>query len=213
MNNKISTALIRREADVYRSHGLHQEARELYARFLACGGQVDPGTESTLQRQIRLIELEMGGGPGAAEELTGAQIEVIKAGWRGSASEADLLQSARTLAEIGLPADALKELGKMIARGSAFEPLSGLITQCFTRLFDPETLPGRAARYARALLRESASALQFQMSMAEELLRRGKLDHASALCRHLRAQDRGWGIIAFRLAALEKEVKRKATQS
>jgi hypothetical protein len=209
MNNKISTALIRREADVYRSHGLHREARELYTRFLSCGGQVDPGTESTIHRQIRLIELEMDGGPGAAEELSGAQIEVIKAGWRGSASEEDLLQSARTLMEIGRPADALKEFGKMIFRGSAFEPLSPLITQCFTRLFDPETLPGRAARYARVLLREGASALQFQMSMAEEMLRSGKSGHATALCRHLRAG--GPGIIEFRLNALEKKLK--ASQS
>lgn len=211
MASRISTALIRKEADTYRSQGLHREARELYERFLADTTRIDPETESVIKSQIRLIELEMNRDSGEAHDLSAEQIDLIKVGWRGSASETDLFQSAQSLMEIGRYVEALKEFGKMLFKGSDFEPLSPPVAECLARLFDPPALPARAGSYAKVLFRDNELRLRFQASVAEQLARRGKFDHAAALYRHLSTSSQGSRIIASRLADLKRQLD--ATQS
>ena len=93
---KIGFALIRKEADTYRSQGLHEEALELYANFIACSAKIDPGTNSAIAKQIQLIELEVNcGDTGATQELSADRIEPIKKGWGESATESDLLVCAQ----------------------------------------------------------------------------------------------------------------------
>jgi len=92
----IDFAIIRKEADIYRSHGLHKEALELYAKFVACSAPMDPGTKSSIEKQIRLIELEMNrSDAGAIPELQADRIGLIEKGWRESAVESDLLLCAQ----------------------------------------------------------------------------------------------------------------------
>lgn len=206
MASKISTALIRKEADTYRAQGLHKEARALYARFLADAAEIDPATESVIKKQIRLIELEMNCDDGEAQDLSAEQIDLIKVGWRGSASEADVLQSAQTLMEVGRWVDALKEFGKMIYRGSAVGTLSPLIAECFARLCGPRTLPAKVGSYSKVLFADTEHALEFQVAIAEQLARRGKQKHAAALFRALNSDSRGSHAIKTRLAELRRQL-------
>jgi len=68
---KINFSLIRKEADTCRSQGLHEEALELYAKFIVCSAKIDPATKYFIKRQVQLIELEMNGGDsGATQELS-----------------------------------------------------------------------------------------------------------------------------------------------
>ena len=67
---KLGFALIRKEADTYRSQGLHEEALELYANFIACSAKIDPATNSAIEKQIQLIELEMNCGDTGADPGT-----------------------------------------------------------------------------------------------------------------------------------------------
>lgn len=183
---KISLALIRKEADIYRSQGLHAEARDLYVRSLACSTKIDPGAKSTIEKQIQLIELEMNcGDTGAPKELSADQIDLIKKGWGATASELDLLVCAQAFMEIGRYVDALKEFRNMIIKGTALEPLSSPIADCFLQLFDSQTLPSKVDRYAKALFRDKDSVLMFQVSIADRLLNQGRLNHASAIYHHL----------------------------
>jgi tetratricopeptide (TPR) repeat protein len=183
---KISLALIRKEADIYRSQGLHKEAYELYARFLACSPKIDPGSKSTIEKQAQLIRLEMNcGDTVASQELSADQIDSIKKDWGVSASESDLLICAQAFMEIGRYVEALREFRNMIIKGSAFEPLSSPITDCFLRLFDSQKLPSKVERYAKALYRDKSSILMFQVSIAEELLSHGRLNHALTFYHYL----------------------------
>ena len=50
---KIGLALIRKEADLYRSQGLHGEALGLYAKYIARSANIDPGTKSSIKKQIQ----------------------------------------------------------------------------------------------------------------------------------------------------------------
>lgn len=49
-------ALIRREADALRAKGLHREARDLYASFVASSDDISPGAKSAIQAELRQIE-------------------------------------------------------------------------------------------------------------------------------------------------------------
>lgn len=200
---KVGLALIRKEAEIYRSQGLHKEARDLYARFLACSAKIDPGAKSTIEKQIQFIELEMNrGDTGASKELSADQIDLIKKGWGASASECDLLVCAQTFMEIGRYADALKEFGNMIIKGTTLEPLSSPIADCFLQLFDSQTLPSNVERYAKALYRDKDRILTFQVSIADRLLNHGKLNHASAIYHHLCGIPSGSREIESRISAL-----------
>ena len=97
---KIGFSLIRKEADTYRSQGLHKEALELYANFIACSAQIDPGTKSAIAKEIHIIELEMNCGDTVAnQELSGDRIEPIKKSWGESTIESDLLLCAQDQAQ------------------------------------------------------------------------------------------------------------------
>jgi hypothetical protein len=97
---KIGFSLIRKEADTYRSQGLHEEALELYANFIACSAQIDPGTKSAIAKEIHIIELEMNCGDTVAnQELSGDRIEPIKKSWGESTIESDLLLCAQDQAQ------------------------------------------------------------------------------------------------------------------
>jgi tetratricopeptide (TPR) repeat protein len=210
---KVSLALIRKEADIYRSQGLHKEARELYVKFLACSAKIDPGAKSTIEKQTQLIELEINCCDTAApQELSADQIDLIKKGWGASASESDLLICAQAFMEIGRYVDALREFRNMIIKGSALEPLSSPITDCFLQLFDSQKLPSKVDRYAKALYRDKGSILMFQVSIAEQLLNHGRLDHALSFYHHLCKTRSGSRNIQSRLTALGTKLNALSAQ-
>jgi len=81
MTGKIANALIRKEADTYRSHGLSKEARDLYKNLLASSPRIPLDIKVGIEHQLQQIELEIG--CAALEErqaLSEEQIAVIKKG-------------------------------------------------------------------------------------------------------------------------------------
>ena len=93
---KLGFALIRKEADTYRSQGLHEEALALYANYIACSARIDPGTNSAIAKQIQLIELEMNcGDTGEDQEPSTGRIDIVENGWEASTSEDSLLACAQ----------------------------------------------------------------------------------------------------------------------
>jgi hypothetical protein len=93
-------ALIRKEADTYRSQGLYQEALELYAAFVARSIEIDVGTKSAIQKQVRLIELEMNcGDTGVTHELPADRTALTQKGRGERAIESDFLLYAQDQAE------------------------------------------------------------------------------------------------------------------
>jgi hypothetical protein len=92
---KINFALIRKEADTYLSQGLHEEALELYAKFVACSAKIDPGTKYAIAKQIQLIEFEKSCVDTGADRVPLTdRIDIIENGWEASTSEPGLLSCA-----------------------------------------------------------------------------------------------------------------------
>jgi hypothetical protein len=92
---KINFSLIRKEAETYRSHGLHEEALELYAKFVLGSAKIDPATKYLIKRQVQLIEEEMNrDDSGATQELPAERSALNKKGGRDRAIESDFSPSA-----------------------------------------------------------------------------------------------------------------------
>jgi hypothetical protein len=97
---KIGFSLIRKEADTYRSQGLHEEALELYAKFVVDSAKIDPATIYLIKRQVQLIEEEMNrGDSGATQELPAEPSALNKKGGRDRAKESDFSPSAEDKAQ------------------------------------------------------------------------------------------------------------------
>ena len=59
MTNKLTIAFTRREAELYRSHGLLEEARQLYRQVMDEAGTLGPSLAASLQEKIRNLEDEL----------------------------------------------------------------------------------------------------------------------------------------------------------
>ncbi|MFO7709063.1 MAG: hypothetical protein R6V84_12895 [Desulfobacterales bacterium] len=200
---KIGLALIRKQADVYRSQGLHREARELYSRFSDCATQIDPKSKAIVEKQLQLIDLELSCvDPAAPQELSGDQVEIIKKGWGEAESGVDVLVCAQAFMEIGRYGDALEEFRTMIMRGSAYKHLASSIADCFLHLFDFQKLPSEVDSYAKSIYQDQDAVLKFQISIARQLLNRGRSDYALELYRHLCRKPSSSKRVQSRLTAL-----------
>ena len=92
--------LIRKKADTYRSQGLHEEALELYAKFVVDSAKIDPATKYLIKRQVQLIEEEMNRGEsGATQELLAERSALNKKGGRDRTIESDFSPFAEDKAQ------------------------------------------------------------------------------------------------------------------
>jgi hypothetical protein len=97
---KIGFSLIRKEADTYRLQGLHEEALELYAKFVVGSAKIDPATKYLIKRQVQFIEEEMNrGDSGATQELPAERSALNKKSGRDRAIESDFSPSAEDKAQ------------------------------------------------------------------------------------------------------------------
>ena len=97
---KTGFTLIRKKADSYRSQGLHEEALELYAKFVVGSAKIDPATKYLIKRQVQLIEEEMNrGDSGATQELPAERSALNKKDGRDRAIESDFSPSAEDKAQ------------------------------------------------------------------------------------------------------------------
>jgi hypothetical protein len=92
--------LIRKKADTYRSQGQHEEALELYAKFVVGSAKIDPATKYLIKRQVQLIEEEMNRGDyRATQDLSAERSSLNKKGGRDRAIESDFSPSAEDKAQ------------------------------------------------------------------------------------------------------------------
>ena len=186
MTGKIANALIRKEADTYRSQGLSQEALDLYKNLLASSPHIPPDIKAAIERQLQQIELEIG--CAASEErqaLSDEQIAVIKQGWGEHATVEDIVTCAKSFYQAGRYGDALEELKKLGPKGYAPKRVIGPIAACLVHLHGPEALPAAVDQLASELFLEAEEILSFQLAIAEKMFAGRRRDHCRVLLRHV----------------------------
>jgi hypothetical protein len=207
MTGKITNALIRKEADTYRSHGLSTEARDLYKKLLASSPYISPDIKAAIESQLQQIELEIGcAAPEERQALSDEQVAVIKQGWGEHATVEDIVTCAKSFYQAGRYGDALEELKKLGPKGHAPKRSTGPIAACLVQLHEPEALPAAVDQLASELFGEAEEILSFQLAIAEKMFVGGCRDHCRVLLRHVGCHRNVSPEIRSRIFALAHEL-------
>jgi tetratricopeptide (TPR) repeat protein len=207
MAGKFGLALLRREANTYRSHGLPEEARDLYRKLLSSSPHLPPEIKTDIEHQLQLIELEIRcTGPDECETLSNEQISVIKQGWRGQATVADILSCAESLYHVGLFGEALEELKKLKHKGKAPRRAIALIAACLIQLHGSEDLTAAVDQLAGEFFHDSKAILSFHVAIAEKTMEWGCLEHTRSAIRHVRRYQGLPPEVQRRIFALTRDV-------
>jgi tetratricopeptide (TPR) repeat protein len=184
MTGKMTIALLKREAELYRTQGLHREAINVYEKILETGSTLDPEVRQAAQcrvdalaQELRVLE------PGPGDAISPAEVDSIRGGWKDRGDACDPYNCARVFREMGLFEEALAEYAKLYQPlRPAPDALAGLC-ECLSRCCAPASLP---QRFARLLVphgldvRETADA-QFDLAATAE--KKGFAETALALYR------------------------------
>jgi hypothetical protein len=141
---KTGFTLTRKKADTYRSQGLHEEALELYAKFVVSSAKIDPATKYLIKRQVQLIEEEMNrGDSGATQELPAERSALNKKGGRDLAIESYFSPSAEDKAQ---PPGRNQKDGTDIESADWLDPLADIYALVSNDKDEPfsENLNGKA---------------------------------------------------------------------
>ena len=141
MTNKLTIAFSRREAELYRSHGLLEEARQLYNQVLDEAGTLGPSLASSLQEKIRsledeLAELEVD----LTDVVSERELCILRDGWGDAQSASDIHTCAAALGNIGLYEAAIEEYRKLIRLNQPLADYLADLIDCLLAVYPPDAI-------------------------------------------------------------------------
>jgi tetratricopeptide (TPR) repeat protein len=186
MAGRVANALIRREADAYRSQGLEDEALALLRRALSASPPLPADAKATIERQIRQIEAEQGGGSfDERQQLSEEQIAVIRCGWGDEASTDEFAVSAESLHKLGFYEDALVEFRKAVRKGYSPHRVIEPVADCLVHLHEPLAAADASDGWAAETVQGRKERFNVTLSLAGQMWKTGHGEHAAAIARHL----------------------------
>lgn len=190
MVGKLTAVLIRKEAEAYRSQGLHEEAFALYDELLSSTPHIDETLKTDIQSQMDDIaeEMEAFSSPKDSQSLSSKEMRLLKRGWENGASLADLMISAKGLCQIGAHHDALIEFGKLLKAGIAPDKVIGLTVECFLNVYDDKSLPVEADQWLRDIYSEGKKVLALHLLFIKELSQRSDKTYAFQYCYYIKSK-------------------------
>ena len=161
MTNKLTIAFTRREAELYRSHGLLEEARQLYRQVMDEAGTLGPSLAESLQEKIRkledeLAELEVD----LTDVVSERELCILRDGWGDAQSPS------------------IEEYRKLIRLNQPFAEYIVGFTDSLLAVHTPETIKGEIDAIIDSDQPEEAHPTGLRIAFAMELSRRG-LDRPS----------------------------------
>jgi tetratricopeptide (TPR) repeat protein len=207
MAGKLTIAFIKKEAELYRSHGLYREARSIYRRLLKMAVNLDAKTKKAIKQKIRLIEQEIIEFDEASPKLpTPKEVSFIKEGWPEEETLSDVKNSFLVFLELGLFEEARIELSKLLKQDVEPTDLIPDLVRCLLEIHsgsDPLQWVDKFLYGGREFARESAA--EFKFAFAGELERRNSPDLALAMYRSLKATDPDYPELDLKLNTLTAE--------
>jgi tetratricopeptide (TPR) repeat protein len=190
MIGKITTVLVKKEAEAYRAQGLHKEAIALYDQLIDTCPNIDPELKTAIRNEAENISEEMHSFFAQRDkQLSADEIKRIKEGWGQQASQADIMVFAQSLIQVGAYEDALDEFRKLLEAGCKPQKLTGAMAGCLARAYSPQQLPQAVETLLTGLFSDSQKALVFQLRLAKSLAARKDKAHALAYYGHLQKKS------------------------
>lgn len=189
MAGKLTTILIKKEAEAYLDQGLHQEAIQLYDHLLASSPCIDPAIKSALQSQLEVIrQAKQETDSQRDNALTTADIIRIREGWGSQATETDMLVCAQAFRQIGAFEEALEEFRKLLSKSGIKRIYLQAVADCLVRTHAPAQVAPAVQDQARELSAgHSKRTVAIELIMADHIASSPFGEHALALYKHLAA--------------------------
>ncbi len=188
MTNKLTIAFTRREAELYRSHGLVEEAQKLYREILDESTALGASLEASLQEKINTLEKELTElDIDLSEVVSEQELEILRQGWGDSQRPSDIKICASALNNIGLFEAAIEEYGKLIHLKLPFaEYLDGL-TDCIAKTYAPERIADAVETIIARYMPQEVNPTGLIVGIAVRLTRQGLDQPALSLFQSARA--------------------------
>ncbi|MGD8241187.1 MAG: hypothetical protein PVF55_01295 [Desulfobacterales bacterium] len=216
MGNKLTIAFTRREAELYRSQGLFEEAQQLYRDVLSHADTLGGRLSKSLREQILTIE----------EELEALEVDlvdfvsdqdmcILKRSWRGADTTNDILTSATALGDIGLFAAGVEEYCKLIRRKLPVTRFIRGLTDCLLGLHALDTIEDAIEQIINRELPNGRIRITMRAAFALDMERRGYHLTALRLYHKLLKEvpQTHWAAIARRIKALKAKMKAQVSQT
>jgi len=141
MTNKLTIAFTRQEAELYRSHGLLEEARQLYRQVMDEAGILGPSLAESLQEKIRQLEDELAElDVDLSDVVSKRELCILREGWGDAQSASDINTCATALGSIGLYEAAIEEYRRLIRRQQPLVDYIRGLTDCLLAVCTPESI-------------------------------------------------------------------------
>ncbi len=210
MGNKLTIAFTRREAELYRSQGLFEEAQQLYRDVLentdALGGQLS----KSLQNQILKIEDELAAMEVDLVDFVSARdMGILKRSWLGADSANDILTCATALGDIGLFEAGVEEYRKLIRRKLPVATFVRGLTDCLLGIHSLDTIEGALEQIMAQDFGNGRNPAVLRAAFALDMERRGYYPIALNLYKALlnEVPQSQWSKVARRIKAIKAKMK------
>jgi tetratricopeptide (TPR) repeat protein len=174
MSNKLTIIFTRREAELYRSHGLLEEAHHLYRQLLDKSTSLGSSPAATLQEKIGQLEKELTEVEiDISKVISKRELSILRESWGDAHSPSDIGICAAALRNIGLYEAAIEEYGKLVRLNQPLADYIDGLTDCIVAVYAPETI-GNAIEAIIALYQPpEAHPTGLRIGIAVALARRG----------------------------------------
>lgn len=136
-NKKIDIDSKTREAEVYCSHALYEEALELYEDILSAAAEMRLDIQQDLEEKILLIKKTIQEKEQEDELLSPQDVSRIKEGWSGEENVNEILSSASAFKELGMFKEAVAEYNKLFAMDYPADKFISDIGECLFAIHSP----------------------------------------------------------------------------
>jgi tetratricopeptide (TPR) repeat protein len=209
MAGKITTILAKKEAETYRTQGLHKEALHIYRDLLATSPNIDSAFKAGIENQMEKINAELeSNAPKEANQLTADGIRRVKEGWGEAATESDMMICAQAFYQIDCYAEALLELEEMLKKGCAADKTAPLIASCLVKLHRPAQVTEAIEKLNRETFDRPETGLHHTILLAETMVSQKAPQYAAAIMEDLQKHPAMDGTASQRLAAIAEGIAR-----
>jgi len=198
---------IRREAETYLAHGLHQEALAVYDRFLANAKEIKPALRATIEASKKQIYASARvHDQDETSRITDTDITHIKSSWVQESSVDEIEVSARALMDLERHGHALEEYRTLLLKGSRNAVAIRGITACLLHLISPEHFVDVVTTFAKGTFKQPKNQFLFKLLLSGYIDAHSHPTHLSSLYHHLTSIGPVSGEIQNKIQALGRRV-------
>lgn len=214
MTRKVTIALTKKEAELYRSHGLHREAITLYTKLLDTTPDIPPTIEQAIKAKIGRIRHEMDAADTALPtDISSSEVQSLKAGWCDHNNPLDIFNTAAALKEIGLYHEAVEQYRKLLGLDYPFLRYAPDMVACLLKAYSPDKLIEHVETLIQQTRLQDLDEADLRFSLAVIFERNESLQAALALYQTVMDSDADYEGLEAKIEQIKKQLAANQTMA